>query len=114
MSANGGGKMSDLKLTGEAREAPKRQIMEELWPHRYRRHKPALAAPISDRAMAGVRANPEDVKLVVKEASGAILVERLVTVRTDLVWEVDANARPVMPKAGVRTEWNPLDALRRD
>jgi hypothetical protein len=59
-----------------------------------------------------VRANPE--KLVAREATGAILIEPFVTVRTDLVWEVDANGRPVTPRAGVAHEYNPLDGLRRD
>jgi hypothetical protein len=102
--------MSDIKLSREER---KRQIMEELWPTKPP-PKPGMAAPISDRMVAAVRANPADVRMVAKEETGAVLVERLVTVRTDLVWEVDENARPVWPKAGVVHEYNPLDALRRD
>jgi hypothetical protein len=103
--------MSDRKLSREER---KRQIMEELWPTRPPPQS-VLAAPISDRMAAAVRTNPESVKVVAKEETGATLIEGNVTVRvrTDLVWEVDGEGRPVWPKAGVVHEYNHLDALNR-
>ena len=64
--------MSDKKLSREER---KRQIIEQMWPTRPP-PKPVLAAPISERMAAAVKANPASVKVVAREETGAVLIER--------------------------------------
>jgi hypothetical protein len=76
-----------------------------------------LTVPISERAAAAVKANPEDVRIVAKASDGTTILERPapnphhVTVRVDSVREVDAHGRPVYPEQRVVSDYNPLDGL---
>ena len=80
---------------------------------------PVLTVPVSEKIAAAVRANPESVRISARSAEDIHVVEGPrgqggVSVRVDWVSEVDANGRPVWPKAEAVHEYNPLDALRRD
>jgi endonuclease YncB( thermonuclease family) len=76
-----------------------------------------LTVPVSERAAAAVKANPEDVRIVAKASDGTTILERPapnphhVTVRVDSVREVDTHGRPVYPEHTVVSEYNPLDRL---
>jgi hypothetical protein len=76
-----------------------------------------LTVPISERAAAAVKANPEDVRIVAKASDGTTILERPapnphhVTVRVDSVREVDADGRPIYPEQRVVSDYNPLDGL---
>jgi hypothetical protein len=76
-----------------------------------------LTVPISERAAAAVKANPEDVRIVAKASDGTTILERPapnphhVTVRVDSVREVDAHGRPIYPEQRVVSDYNPLDGL---
>jgi hypothetical protein len=76
-----------------------------------------LTVPVSERAAAAVKANPEEVRIVARASDGTTILERPapnpnhVTVRIDYVREVDAHGRPVYPEQRVVSEYNPLDRL---
>jgi hypothetical protein len=79
-----------------------------------------MSVPVSDGFAAKAAARPEDVRMFVRAEDGTTAVERprpnpqRVTVRVDLVAEVDADGRPVWGRGGVVHEYDPLAALRRD
>ena len=80
---------------------------------------PVVTVPVSKQMAKAVEANPESVRVSARDAEGQHRVEGpkddpRVTVRVDLVSEVDAEGRPVWGRPGVIHEYNPLDALRRD
>jgi hypothetical protein len=77
-----------------------------------------LTMPISERAAAAVKANPQDVRVVAKASDGTTVLEQPssnphnVTVRVDWVREVDAHGRPVYPERfGVMSDYDPLSRL---
>jgi hypothetical protein len=75
-----------------------------------------LTVPVSERVAAAVKANPRDVLIAVRAADGTTLLERpvsssRVTVRIDCVRDVDALGRPIYPKAGAVSDYNPYDRL---
>jgi hypothetical protein len=88
----------------------------------FRPAKPKVAIvtlPVSPKIAAAVSANPESVRVSARGADGIAVIEgpkgnlNHVTVRVDLVSEVDAQGRPVWPTAGAVHQYNPLDALGR-
>jgi hypothetical protein len=85
--------------------------------------KPKVAVvtlPVSPKIAKAVKANPESVRVSARGEDGIAVVEgprgnpNNVTVRVDLVAEVDAQGLPVWDRCGVVHEYNAFDALRRD
>jgi len=81
---------------------------------------PVVTLPVSEKIAEAVRANPESLRVSARGEDGIALVEgprgnpAHVTVRIDYVAEVDADGRPVWPKARVVHEYNPMDVLKKD
>jgi hypothetical protein len=82
---------------------------------------PVVTLPVSPKIAEAVRTNPESVRVSARGADGIAVIEgpkgnpNHVTVRVDLVSEVDAEGRPVWPMAAAVHQYDPLDALgRRD
>lgn len=81
---------------------------------------PVLSVPVSEKVAEAAQANPESVRVSARDAGDIHVVEgprrntNNVTVRVDRVFEVDAAGRPVWPENRVVSDYNPLDALRRD
>ena len=79
-----------------------------------------VSVPVSDKDAAVIAANPASVRVSARREDGvSVLVKpqrnpQHVTVRTDWVSEVDADGRPIWDRPGVVSDYNPLDALRRD
>jgi len=79
-----------------------------------------VSVPVADKDAAVIAANPDSLRLSARRDDGvSVLIKpqrnpQHVTVRTDWVRVVDAHGRPVWDRAGVVSDYNPLDALRRD
>jgi hypothetical protein len=77
-----------------------------------------LSAGVSERMAEAVKANPASFKMVAVEESGVTLIERAranegnVTLRIDMVSEVDAEGRPIYwDHGGVVHVYNPYETL---
>lgn len=76
-----------------------------------------VTVPVSDGFATKAAANPEGVRVFVRADDGTTAVERPqpnphnVTVRVDMVREVDADGRPIWDRGGVVHEYNPLERL---
>jgi hypothetical protein len=111
--------MNERELTFEQR---KRRFYERLESGYYIRPAPTpvLTVPVSKHLAEAVEANPGSVRVSARGRDGRHRVEgpqanpQHVTVRVDLVREVDQHGRPVYDRGGVVSDYNPLDALRRD
>jgi hypothetical protein len=79
---------------------------------------PVVTVPVSNGFAEKVAANPDEVRVSVREPNGVTTIERPqgnpnhVAVRVDLVREVDADGRPIWEKAGAVHEYNPLNSLK--
>jgi hypothetical protein len=104
---------------GATYEELKRRLEESL-AKPYLRAKPAvdvLTIPVSRTLAERARANPSGVRVAVVGSGGPAVFEppkpnpNHVKVLVNSVTEVDANGRPIWPKAGAEHEYNPLDRL---
>ena len=112
--------MNERELTFEQR---KRRFYERLESGYYIRPAPTpvLSVPVSKHLAAAAEANPASVRVSARDRDGQHRVEgpqrnaQHVTVRVDLVSAVDAQGRPIYyDRGGPVSDYNPLDALRRD
>ncbi len=103
----------------EAERLERKRLLYESLKQPFPKAKPkvdVLTIPVSPDFAQKAAANPEDVRVFVR-ANGVTAVERPkanplhVKVLVNSVQEVDANGRPVWPKAGAEHEYNPLDRL---
>jgi hypothetical protein len=88
-------------------------------PRRKPKPVPVVSVPVSEKIADAVKTNPGSVRVTARDADGVSRFEgplrnpQHVTVRVDLVQEVDANGRPVYhDRGGVVSEYNPIDRLR--
>jgi len=78
---------------------------------------PVLTVPVTPQFAEKVAAEPESVRVFVRGADGTTAVERPrhnphnVTVRIDLVTDVDAQGRPIYDRGRVIHEYDPLSRL---
>jgi hypothetical protein len=95
---------------------------EALWDEPMPVMKPPVAVvmvPVSNGFAEKASANPDEVRVSVREPNGVTTVERPranpnhVRVMVDHVREVDAQGRPIWPTVGAVHAYDPLDALKR-
>jgi len=112
-----------------------KQSTEEEWRERARRLDARLAnytlrpakakpvavvtVPVSNKDAEVIAANPESVRVSARRVDGVTILakpqrnEQCVTVRTDLVREIDEDGRPVWDEVGVVSDYHPWSGLRR-
>lgn len=75
---------------------------------------PVVTVPVSEKIAEAVKANPGSVRVSARGADGIAVVEGPrrnpsgVTVRVDLVRELDGEGRPIYEGSGVVHEYDPL------
>jgi hypothetical protein len=81
-----------------------------------RKPTPTITLPVSEKLAAAAKVNPESVRISARDDDGmrvvgGPLLSSNVRVCVEQVIEVDADGRPIWPKAGAVHEYNPLDRL---
>lgn len=78
-----------------------------------------VSVPVSDKDAEVIASNPESVRVSARRADGVTVLAKPesnslnVTVRTDLVRDVNAYGQPVWDEPGVVSDYHPWQGLRR-
>ena len=115
--------MTTKQLTDEQWAERERRLRERLANYTLRPAKPrpvaVVTVPVSNNDAAVIRENPESVRVTARRADGVTILakpernEQCVTVRTDLVREIDEDGRPVWDEVGVVSDYHPWSGSRR-
>jgi hypothetical protein len=78
-----------------------------------------VSVPVSNADAEVIAANPESVRISARRSDGVTLLAKPkrndlhVTVRADLVRELDEHGRPVWDKVGITSDYHPFSGLIR-
>jgi len=78
-----------------------------------------VSMPVSTVDAEVIAANPESVRISARRRDGVTVLAKPqrndlhITVRTDLVREIDENGRPVWDEVGVTSDYHPFSGLTR-